>query len=534
MHKTDGKATGWAVWGAIGWIAAASAVAQTEETGPVPDPSRAFHDRIEVQVIEVEVVVTDERGQRVTGLTRKDFELYLGDEPIAIEYFDEVREGTVRRAGDSAIAEATGETEEADRPGVPRSFLIFIDEFFSYPLSLKPVLDRLETQLDILGPEDRVAVVQSLGGSLRVYTDWTADRDRILGAFQAVRSFPRGLVPALDRGGVSESFGVLLDIGIDPGTSRFLYRAIQRATNAATTALWSFADTPGRKVFILVSGGWPYEEAHPWGSIAFAGDLEHLLEFGKWGGVGLLRPVIESANLLGWTVYPVLANDVDAGSRWASLWSVARRTGGQISGGPTNPRPLDTMFEDLRSYYVLGFTQQGGEDGDSRRLRVEVPRRGLATRHRKDLRNPSEEFRLAMERERGLLEGPWRSELQIVAGTPERRERQVVEVPFVVQVPLDHLTRVPTPQGSESATGRAVAVATATLHIQAMSLTSGRRSDPVSIRLELPEQVFERNSAVGYEFRLNLRPTRNRIVVSLEDETTGKAQFGTIDLDLRR
>lgn len=526
MQWMGRRAVGWSVSWVIGWIAVASAFAQTEKPAPVPDSSRAFQDRIEVRVIEVEVVVTDDDGRRVSGLTREDFELYLGDERIRIEYFDEVHDGAFRnrRSPPTAdVEEGVEERSRTERPG--RSFLIFVDELFSDPRYLGPVLERVEARFGELASGDRAAVVRSLGGSLRLHSDWSSDRNRIQEALRAVREAPRGFLPAPWR--VEES---IVTEGLCTSRSRTLYREIQRVANDAVTTLWTFADTPGRKVFVLVSGGWPYGQAYPCGTISAVGDLEHLLEFGKWGGVGLLRPVIESANLLGWTVYPVFSSDFGAGSRWASLRSIALRTGGQITGGPTNPRPLDSMLEDLRSYYVLGFTKERAEDEDLRRLKVGVRREGLTTRHRKDLRDPSDEFRQAMDRQRGLLFGPSSSELRIEAGAPEPRGRRVVEVPLTVYVPLDRLTRLPAPEGSDGEHP----VATATLHIQAMSAASKRRSDPVEMHFEVPEVAFDLGVPVGLEVRLNLRPTRNRIVVSLEDEASGAAVTGTLDLDLSR
>ncbi|MCY3929258.1 MAG: hypothetical protein OXG81_13400 [Acidobacteria bacterium] len=78
--------------------------------------------------MNVEVVVTDEQGRRVHGLTAADFELLVDGRPVPLDYFSEIREGR-------AVASPAGDvpTVPALRPNAPvgRSFLVFIDDFFS-------------------------------------------------------------------------------------------------------------------------------------------------------------------------------------------------------------------------------------------------------------------------------------------------------------------------------------------------------------------------------------------------------------------
>ena len=70
---------------ALTWIASPGA-AQTAR--------RTYTDTLEVRVLNLEVVVSDRDGQRVPDLTTNDFTLYVDDEPVPIEYFTEVRDGS--------------------------------------------------------------------------------------------------------------------------------------------------------------------------------------------------------------------------------------------------------------------------------------------------------------------------------------------------------------------------------------------------------------------------------------------------------
>jgi len=75
-----------AVW-ACGTLLAGAAAARRD------DAVAAFADVIDVRVVNVEVVVTDEQGRRVHGLTAADFELLVDGRPVPLDYFSEIREG---------------------------------------------------------------------------------------------------------------------------------------------------------------------------------------------------------------------------------------------------------------------------------------------------------------------------------------------------------------------------------------------------------------------------------------------------------
>ena len=65
----------WLWLGAWPWAAAQEA------------PSTDFYETVEVNVVNVEVYVTDKKGNPVTGLTRDDFEILEDGEPIEISNF---------------------------------------------------------------------------------------------------------------------------------------------------------------------------------------------------------------------------------------------------------------------------------------------------------------------------------------------------------------------------------------------------------------------------------------------------------------
>ena len=132
-------------------LAALPAAAQES---PLPE---LFSDTIDVRVVNVEVVVTNRKGNRVQGLEAADFELRVDGESVPVEYFTEVDGGI---ALTSARGDAT-ETVSSLVPGepVPTNYLVFIDEYFAVRRDRDRVLKRLEEDLTRLSSHDRVAVV---------------------------------------------------------------------------------------------------------------------------------------------------------------------------------------------------------------------------------------------------------------------------------------------------------------------------------------------------------------------------------------
>ena len=51
------------------------------------EATRSFGEVVEVTIANVEVVVTDSKGQPITGLGRDDFELRVDGVPVAISNF---------------------------------------------------------------------------------------------------------------------------------------------------------------------------------------------------------------------------------------------------------------------------------------------------------------------------------------------------------------------------------------------------------------------------------------------------------------
>jgi hypothetical protein len=124
-------------------------------------------ETIDVRVVNLEAVVTDDAGRPVRGLTAADFRLLVDGREVSINYFTEV-------AGGEAVPAPAAE----GAPGAPalppaapaigrigRSFLVFLDDSFSIAVQRNLVLQEVEKSLGLLGPEDRMARPSTVPGS---------------------------------------------------------------------------------------------------------------------------------------------------------------------------------------------------------------------------------------------------------------------------------------------------------------------------------------------------------------------------------
>jgi VWFA-related protein len=159
---------------------------------------------LSVRAADLEAVVTDLGGNRVSGLAAGDFRLLVDGAEVPIERFAEVSEAAVGR-----------------------SYLVFVDDSLSSAVQRDLVLWGVERDLDRLGPDDRMAIAAFDGTRLHRLADWTNDRAVLAAAFAEARRRPNG-TPSL----------------------------AEQAADAAAEALRELPLPEGRRTMLVLSGGW--------------------------------------------------------------------------------------------------------------------------------------------------------------------------------------------------------------------------------------------------------------------------------------
>ncbi|HVT61692.1 MAG TPA: VWA domain-containing protein [Thermoanaerobaculia bacterium] len=549
--------------------AAAPAATTPQEGADQPLPSPLFGESIEVRVVNLEAVVTDKDGHRVPDLQLSDFRLRVDGKPLPVQYFTEVR-------GGQAIVPSAGGPAETAVPGLPdlapgspvgTSYLVFIDDFFSVETRRNEVLRALKDNLSHLAPEDRMALVAFDGRHLHMLSSWTSSHqvlakaiEREIGerahgvdrlAEQHSWESNRRLNPFRNGGGAfiapgREGFAGHLDIEEEAFVD-LLAGQVRRAVDAAVSTMRGFASPPGRKVMLVLAGGWPFSPAD-W----VVNDINRPVLEKMPQGEDLLRPLVENANRLGYTLYPVDVPGIEtqtvdassatpAGDPLASastgvfgireqehkgtLMFLADRTGGKPLLNSLRMAALTRVEEDTRSYYWLGFTPTWKGDDKSHKVQLEVLRPGLKVRSRDSYLDRSRKSEVTMMVESAMLFGnaPGAQTMPVKLGQWVKSGRHEIELTVTLAIPVSAMTTVPI-NGKYASEVE--------LRIAALD-ERGMRSEVPVVPLQLSSKEPPANGKfVRYETKLKLRRINQHLMFAIFDPLSNKITTAEADIKL--
>lgn len=536
-----------------------AAIAAAPLAAQEPEPP-IFGETVEVRVVNLEVVVTDRDGLPVTGLAAADFKLRVDGEETPIRYFTEVRGGDAVASDGEPAPGATVAAVPDLVPGTPvgTSYLVFVDDFFSIARDRDQVLKGIAAELSRLTPDDRMAIVSYDGNKLELMSTWTHSTPQLERALRSAQSRPAfGLQRRSEKRNLATDQRLRRDSGLLSGrgtlngqlevTERYYAEVLQQqvgnAVSAAAAALRGFANPPGRKVLILLSGGWPYDPAE-----FAANDFGRLVvEPGLKRGRPLLAPLVDTANQLGYTIYavdvPGLENDAfgdaevseapdlstgtsgflrESNTQW-SIQLLSRETGGQAMLNSRRLEVLRRAAADTRTYYWIGFVPEWLGDDVRHEVDLEVLRQGLKVRSRSGYLDSSRSREVSMAVESVLLfgSGPNVKPLPVKVGAPKRKSGSVMTVDFEIAIPLDDLTLLPAEGGLATELE---------LRVAALDDRGGRSEIPVvPIRLEMPSKPPP-GQFVSYRTTLELRRVRNQVVIALYDPVGGVIHSASVEV----
>ena len=555
--------------------------ASTQEAPP------SFGASIDVRVVNVEAVVTDRDGHRVSGLKPGDFRLRVDGKEVPIDYFSEVRDGEVQ-AAPAAPGQPAAPVQEVAEGRVGTWYLVYIDDYFSVGLHRDAVLRGLKADLGRLGPEDRMAIVAYDGGRLAMLSDWSGSQADLARAFdQAMTRRARGYVRQVERttadtdeafaeevGAADGDDGGSLAVAHPPGLTYIqhlyasdLIRQIRGDVQAAVSAMRAFAAPHGRKVMLLLSGGWPFSVQSYVGRDDGKIPTKELPE-----GEKVYGPLANTANLLGYTLYPVdvpgiqsgatdirpqggsqaqvvrqspqrkvespgadtpppqLEVPVDVGSGnipegevEGSLKYLAQETGGRPLLNSNRALALAVARDDTRSFYWLGFSPGWQHDDKRHEIRLEARRSGLSVRTRTGFLDLSRKAEVSMMVESALLFGnpPGALRMPLKVGAATRPKRGDLEIPITLGLPVDLMTVVP--DGAKY---------TVQLELRfAASDAAGNTADiptvPITLTSDHPPVP---GKVVRYDTKVRLHGGADHLVVAVYDPLSGKIATAETDV----
>ncbi|REJ79967.1 MAG: VWA domain-containing protein [Acidobacteria bacterium] len=544
-----------------------------------------FAEAIDVRVVNLEVVVTDRDGNRVTGLGPEQFLLEVDGEATAIDFFSEVRDGRAIQRSAAGNAEGPGAIGGvADGEALRTNYLVFVDDYFSIARDRDRVLDNLRQQLTALGALDRVAIVAYDGRTIDLISNWTGDRSEIAAALDRAQrrdAFGTQRLAELRTNDLDrrqraelaltnlerlEQTGELpdpnfMDTRLQPVELAYANRLtdqVEKSVLAAVSTLRSFAGPPGRRVMLLLSGGWPLStpeytvnDLRATAAAVGAGSLDNTFP----GPGELYEPLVDTANLLGYTLYPIdvpgqnreigvsaeeglgdferLDPTVGAGSGATArevqvhqaLGYIADRTGGRALLNSQRDEALQRAVEDTRTFYWLGFTPKRNEDDAAHSIEVQiVGRPDLRVRARDGFVDLSRGAEVTMMVESALLFGdpPTNKPLALEFGKPQKR-RGKIDLPLEVGISLDEITLIP--QNGQWINELEIRVTV----MDAVGNRSETQLDTIPIAGDYQPRPGQ---SWFYETTLRLRDREHRIVVAVYDPISGAILSSSAELQL--
>ncbi len=487
-----------------------------------------------VSAAAVEVVVTDAKGQRVANLPKDAFRLYVDKQEQPLSYFMEIR-----GQSDPSAATAAHVIDEGD---MPRNYLVFIDDWFTQRAYRARLFKRLIEDLDSMRPNDRMAIVRYRGKGLELLSVWSSNKIQLRDIIESAA----GLTPGeqlrqaqVDHNHV-DSVAPIFRPG-DPNhhdfTGRQDERSLQRKGEVLTTqiedsakvvevAMRSFSGVDGRKSLLLVSSGWPYD-------IGNLFNLSNRIAPNQGDRYHLLRPVSDAANLLGYTIYPLLLgqvgdtlenSDLNRGSDFAISYDGMRFLANETGGAVVNKAqfkelPFSQVAADQQGYYTLGFITSELTRGERHQIEVRIPGTDYKVRHRQDFRATTAQEQADLSARAVLLTGFSADDLDVTLGTPQRHKFGQLIVPVTVQIPLDWT-------GME-AVGDQVAVKLI-LRVAAED-KNGHQSEMVRAPIEIKGPRPPQGAVTSYDAQILVAKRKQRLVFTLQDQIGGATKSTTVD-----
>jgi VWFA-related protein len=258
-----------------------------------PSPTTVFSERIEVNIVEVLVRVTDQNGNLVRGLTRDDFRIFEDGEPVQVTNFMAVEDRQVvqqlvavpeEEPADGGLLDLNAPTEpepaemvpvnEEPEPAEPLFLALYIDNTTLQHRNRKKALAGVQEFFEeSLAPGDQVMIATQADDYriLQTFTDDPAELADALGSLKKASSQGdekemkfRNLVRDMQGAVItpetatfqSERSEVLID-----AWARDKQQEIKRSISGMSYLMSTLAGLPGQRAMLYVGEGLPMRPA---------------------------------------------------------------------------------------------------------------------------------------------------------------------------------------------------------------------------------------------------------------------------------
>jgi VWFA-related protein len=477
------------------FVALALTVPVLAQKKPAEPESSPVFEKIDVRVIDFDVVVTDRRGNFVPGLTKDDFEILENNVPKPVTNFYEISGGAPKNV--TNVAEVGGKIETpAAAPATPamqeemkRRIIIYIDNLSLAPFNRNRVFTQMKEFLKTAMRPGDEAMVATYNRSMKVRVPFTRDANQVSSILDAIASESGlGVANRSERKSFEDRIRDATSYEDAIGTARTYASSVEhdlrQSVSSLNALMGTLAGVEGKKILVLTSEGFPMQPGRE--IFAFVDDMgrdknwqgvtSSAMEGMHFDGTNLIQSVAKTANANDITMYTIHAAGLSGGSEMSaenaqptsaivahaaisntteSMQLMAQMTGGLASVNTNNfADAFKHIRSDLDSYYSLGY-RAGTERVDRQRyLQVRLKnRKDLRVRSRQTFVEKSVHAEMSDRTIANLLYRVKDNDLGIIArvARPVPVEDGLFQVQVDIQIPMQSLTLLP--QGEEESVG---------------------------------------------------------------------------------
>lgn len=550
-------------------MATAAAAQEPEAEGAANQGIPPLLETVDVQVINIDAVVTDRKGQPITGLTIDDFEILENGKLQKITNFYEVNDTQIRRVEQSpGAAEPTVVVEETvpgDRPPqLRRRIIFFVDNLSLHPFNRNRVFKAFKDFVDDVMEEGDEAMIATWNRSMKIRVPFTSDQAFLKQEFDSLAG-----ESGLGTHFASEKRTVEQQVRDASSMQEAIMEArswalsvehdLRQTVRGVNGLIEQLAGVEGKKIMVMTSEGFYIQpgremfffidaiknERTDWGQST--GGI--LLEGMGFNSVAEIRSIAQTANANDITLYtlhagglvgmesssaenrapmPLTVQQAALSNSTEALQLMAEMTGGLATVGTNNfSGAMEKIERDLDAYYSLGYRSGVQRVDRQRSVEVRTKNPEYRVRSKRTFVEKSIGTEMTDKVVAKLFFKSEENDLGIVLRTdrPRQVDEDIFIVPLEIHIPVDRLTLLP--QGTAQNRGGFSIWLVAADQLGDMSEVS-TQAHTVTLTNEQLEQLRGRHYI--YQLELRMRKGRNTISVGVLDELSKVKGFRSQDV----
>lgn len=531
-----------------------------QQKTPTPTPPADLQKltiNVDVRVIGIDVVVTDKKGNAVSGLTKDDFQIFENGTEKPISNFYEIEGKTATQAVVTPVAGATAAPpppKEEVSEQLRRRIILYIDNLSLSPFNRNRVFKQMKDFVkDVMRPGDE-AMVATYNRSLKVRVPFTRDTLQIQQTLDAIAGETgNGVANASESktvmGQINDAKSYDEAISDARSYAESVEHDLRQGVESINGLLTTLAGVEGKKILVLTTEGFQMQPGREIFTLIdeIAKDKgwqsSSMLEGMSFNSGSLIESIAKTANANGITLYTIHAGGLAAGNEGMtadnqkavsynvtsaavsnsteSLQMLAELTGG-LSTTRTNNfvGAFKDIERDLGSYYSLGYRAGTDRVDRQRALEVRVKNKQLRVRNRQTFVEKSTFQEMSDRVIANLLYKTKANDLGVtVKVNVPIASQDLFKVPVEVRIPINNLALLQ--QGEAFMGGFSIYVV--------VGNKDGDMSDVArkTHQITIPTGEFEKAKGKYYTYTLDLMCERglNKISVGVVDDVSNVSGF---------